>query len=239
MDKYVELVFVKKCIHLTPYCSGLIRRYEVPPAEDALSPESVLATSEDADEHQILRHQILLVSLAISMFVGAALSIWILVMDKFSGIYLFLVFLDGFLNLGQSIFTLALFGVNAKGIMIKVKYWARKLLYGREQLVLPPWEDLDQTTRAVSTMFIKHHLESCMTQVLHDIQVNMRQQRGVVSGQELVDWLQERGLVMSRQDGEVFGRHLLRGRVIRHVDNHLDFYDDKFVYTFQPVSEDQ
>ena len=149
------------------------------------------------------------------------------------------MFLDGFLNLGQSIFTLALFGVNAKGIVIKVKYWARKLLYGREQLVLPPWEDLDQTTRAVSTMFIKHHLESCMTQVLHDIQVNMRQQRGVVSGQELVDWLQERGLVMSRQDGEVFGRHLLRGRVIRHVDNHLDFYDDKFVYTFQPVSEDQ
>ena len=60
-------------------------------------------------------------------------------------------------------------------------------------------------------------------QVLHDIQVNMRQQRGVVTGQELVDWLQERGLVMSRQDGEVFGRHLLRGRVIRHVDNHLDF----------------
>lgn len=221
------------------YCSGLIRRYEVPPAEDALSPESVLATSEDADDHQILRHQILLLTLAISMFVGTALCIWTLVMDQFSGIYLELVFLDGFLNLGQSIFTLALFGVNAKGIVIKVKYWARKLFYGREQLVLPPWEDLDQTTRAVSTMFIKHHLEACMTQVLHDIQVNMRQQRGVVTGQELVDWLQERGLVMSRQDGEVFGRHLLRGRVIRHVDNHLDFYDDKFVYTFQPVSEDQ
>ena len=219
------------------YCSGLIRRYEVPPAEDALSPESVLQTSDD--DHQVLRHQVLLLTLAISMFVGAALCIWTLVMDQFSGIYLELVFLDGFLNLGQSIFTLALFGVDAKGIVIKVRSWARKLLYGREQLVLPPWEDLDATTRAVSTMFIKHHLEACMTQALHDISLNMRRHRGVISGQELVDWLQERGLVMSRQDGEVFARHLLRGRVIRHVDNHLDFYDDKFVYTFQPVSEDQ
>ncbi len=27
---------------------------------------------------------------------------------------------------------------------------------------------------------------------------------------------------------------LFRGRVIRHVDDHIDFYDDKFVYTFLP-----
>ena len=217
------------------YCSGLIRRYEVPPAEEALSPESILQTSEDSDDYQLLRHNILLLLLCISMFVGAALCIWTLVMDQFTGIYLELVFLDGFLNLGQSIFTLALFGVNAKGIVVKVKYYVRKLLYGREQIMLPPWEDLDQTTRAVSTMFIKHHMESCMSQVLHDLTVNMRLHRAVVTGQELVTWLQERGLVLSRQDGEVFGRHLLRGRVLRHVDNHLDFYDDRYVYTFQPV----
>merc|ERR1712025_216381 len=139
-------------------------------------------------------------------------------------------------NLGQSIFTLALFGVNAKGIVVKVKYYVRKLLYGREQIMLPPWEDLDQTTRAVSTMFIKHHMESCMSQVLHDLTVNMRLHRAVVTGQELVTWLQERGLVLSRQDGEVFGRHLLRGRVLRHVDNHLDFYDDRCILSNQWIS---
>jgi hypothetical protein len=27
---------------------------------------------------------------------------------------------------------------------------------------------------------------------------------------------------------------MFRGRVIRHVDDHIDFYDDKFVYTFLP-----
>ena len=184
--------------------------------------------------------------------VGAALCIWTLVMDQFSGIYLELVFLDGFLNLGQSLFTFALFGVNAKGIAIKLKYYARKVFYGRPQvteccslvpltnhlltiqIVLPPWEDLDQTTRAVSTMFIKHHLAVCMDQVLHDITHNMRQHHGVMTGAALVSWLLERGLVLSRQDGQQFGRHLLRGRVIRHIDNHLDFYDGNYIYTFLP-----
>ena len=116
------------------YCSGLISRYEVPPAEDVLSPESILNTSEDQDDQQIVHHQILLLLLCLSMFVGAALCIWTLVMDQFSGIYLELVFLDGFLNMGQSFFTFALFGVNAKGIAIKMKYYARKLFYGRPQV---------------------------------------------------------------------------------------------------------
>merc|ERR1712098_87535 len=184
-----------------------IQRYEVPPAEEALSPDSILNTNEDREDYQLIRHQLLLLLLSISMFVGAALCIWTLVMDEFTGIYLELVFLDGFLNLGQSIFTLALFGVNAKGIVVKVRYYARKLLYGREQILLPAWEDLEQTTRTISTMFIKHHVDTCMSQVLTDVTLNMRQYRG-----------------------------LLRGRVIRHVDNHLDFYDDKYLYTFQPVS---
>ena len=151
-------------------------------------------------------------------------------MDQFSGIYLELVFLDGFLNLGQSIFTLALFGINTKGIIIKIRYYCRKMIYGREEIMLPPWEDLDHTTRAVTTMFIKHHLAICMDQVQQDH--NRDTWRIVVTGTDLVSWLVERGLVLSRQDGQIFGRHLLRGRVIKHVDDHLDFYDEHYLYTF-------
>ena len=207
------------------YCSGLIRRYQVPPGEEALSPELGLG-SADVGDLQLLRHNLLLLALCISMFVGAALCIWTLVMDQFSGIYLELVFLDGFLNLGQSIFTFALFGVNARGIAIRLRRAARRAVYGREELLLPGWEDLDHTTRAVSTMFIKHHLAACMS--------DLGGARAGTSGTALVSWLLERGLVLSRQDGQAFGRHLLRGRVIRHVDNHLDFYDDRYLYTFQP-----
>lgn len=225
------------------YCSGLIRRYEAPPAEEAVNSDNI-AYSDEEDEWEIFQHNLLLLLLCVSMFVGAALCIWTLFMDQFSGIYLELVFFDGFLNLGQSIFTFALFGINIRALSRELSRHARRLLYGQEQLMLPPWEDLEPTTRAVSTMFIKHHLATAMDQVLHDglepgdgvrsLLVSLPA-GGVVQGDSLVTWLVERGLVHSRQDGETFGRHLLRGRVIRHVHNHLDFYDSKTLYTFSPA----
>ena len=206
------------------HCSGLLQRYEVPPGEEAVESDSDL---------QLTKHNLLLLLLSISMFVGAALCIWTLCMERMSGIYLELVFLDGFLNLGQSIFTFALFGINAGDLVIRARALGRRLLYGRDGVHLPPWEDLDSTTRAVSTMFIRHHLAACMEQVLGD----EGRWRGVVQGRHLVTWLVDRGLTHSRQDGEAFGRHLLRGRVIRHVEDHLDFYDDRFLYTFRPLEE--
>ena len=206
------------------HCSGLLQRYEVPPGEEAVESDSDL---------QLTQHNLLLLLLSISMFVGAALCIWTLCMERMSGIYLELVFLDGFLNLGQSIFTFALFGINAGDLVIRARALGRRLLYGRDEVHLPPWEDLDSTTRAVSTMFIRHHLATCMEQVLGD----EGRWRGVVQGRHLITWLVDRGLTHSRQDGEAFGRHLLRGRVIRHVEDHLDFYDDRFLYTFRPLEE--
>jgi len=204
---------------------GSLKRYKEP-----FSHANIFSSNVGAENPQLSRHNLLLLLLCISMFVGAALCIWTLVMDQFSGIYLELVFFDGFLNLGQSIFTFALFGINTKGLIIKIRYYCRKVIYGREQIMLPPWEDLDHTTRAVTTMFIKHHLAICMDQVQQDH--TKEEWRRVVTGTELVSWLVERGLVLSRQDGQIFGRHLLRGRVIKHVDDHLDFYDENYLYTF-------
>ena len=57
-------------------------------------------------------------------------------------------------------------------------------------------------------------------------------------GSQLVDWLLEVGLVRDRIGGQEYGRHLVKGRVIRHVDNHLDFYDDLFLYTFAPAERE-
>ena len=55
-------------------------------------------------------------------------------------------------------------------------------------------------------------------------------------GSELVDWLCEVDLAKGRQDAVAYARHLVKGRVIRHVDNYLDFYDDAFIYTFVPAN---
>jgi len=190
--------------------------------------QTTCAKNDDmtGDDPQLLRYNLLLLFLCISMFVGAALCIWTLIMDQFSGIYLELVFLDGFLNLGQSLFTFAFFGFNASGFLLTLRCQIRKLLFGQEKISLASWEDLDPTTKALSTMFIKHHIDVCRKQVL-------KPSSEAMSGQELVNWLLERGLVLSRQDGEVFGRHLLRARVIRHVDDYLDFYDEAYLYAFK------
>ena len=75
-------------------------------------------------------------------FKGIALCVWTLVMDGMSGIYLELVFLDGFLNFGQGLFAFAIFGFETRYIMLPIKSCFRRLMYGQDSLVLPRWEDL-------------------------------------------------------------------------------------------------
>lgn len=216
----------------------------MPPGEDAMSPDNVLGMNAavnsmsysdgTGDPLEMAQHTLLLLLLSVSMFVGGALCLWTLLMDGMSGIYLELVFLDGFLNLGQSLFTLALFGINTKGIYLKLRVLLRRIIYRRDKIQLPAWEDLAMEDRSASTIFIKHHVAACMEDILHDINQGLRRHLAAFYGTELVSWLLERGLAQTRQEGEMLGRQLLRGRVIRHVDDHIDFYDDKFVYTFLP-----
>jgi hypothetical protein len=79
---------------------------------------------------------------------------------------------------------------------------------------------------------MKHHIANCMESVVRDIRVRLNVQRAVFKGSDLVHWLLEVGLARDRFDAVVYGRHLVKGRVIRHVDNYLDFYDDAFLYRF-------
>ncbi|TRY74981.1 hypothetical protein TCAL_12136 [Tigriopus californicus] len=214
------------------YCSELLDNYDIPPVADAL-----ICRARYEDEHQILRHSLLLVSLSASMFVGIALCTWTLLMDSSSGIYLELVFLDGFLNLGQGIFALALFGFDSQYFLFPIQKFWRRLIYGQDSLVLPDWEDLDRTTKLYCQQFLRYHIEKCMESLLRDVRVRLTTYQAVFRGQELVDWLMEVGLSRDRNDALIYGRHLLKGRVIRHVEDHLDFYDDVFLYSFHPLRE--
>lgn len=92
------------------YNSSLLERYTVPPANEAIIIENL------SDDFDIVKHTILLLLLSFSMFVGIALCIWTLVMEQMSGIYVELVFLDGFLNFGQGLF---IKHVDSKGIGVK------------------------------------------------------------------------------------------------------------------------
>ena len=83
-------------------------------------------------------------------------------MTKVSGIYIELVFLDGFLNFGQGILTFVIFGLDTKYVLIPLRKYFRKIIYGKDSLVLPKWEDLDEETKRHSQQFLKHHLANCI-----------------------------------------------------------------------------
>jgi len=56
----------------------------------------------------------------------------------------------------------------------------------------------------------------------------------VFCGHELVDWLMLVGLARDRSEGVKYGRHLINGRVMRHVKDLHHFHDQPAFYTFLP-----
>lgn len=103
-------------------CQNIIERYE----EQTRRGLEPLEHTSDCDEHQTLKHTILLIILLCSMFVGLAVSIWTLVMEGMSGIYLELSFLDAFLNFGQGLIVLAVFiGDTSELLQPLIKFWRK------------------------------------------------------------------------------------------------------------------
>lgn len=99
---------------------------------------------------------------------GLALSIWTLVMEQMSGIYIELSFLDATLNFGQSIIVFAIFGIDTKEILLPLlKYW-RKLWYGANKLTLPTRDELSIETKHICDQFLTHHLEKCKADIAED-----------------------------------------------------------------------
>ena len=136
-------------------------------------------------------------------------------------------------RLGQGIITFACFGLEQQYVFVPILRRYRRLVYG-QLFHLPKWEELDEETKNCCGQFLKHHIPSCMDAIVRDIRVGLKVHRAVFKGPELVTWLVDVGLVNDRNSGVTYARHLINGRVIRHVDNNVDFYDDKFIYTFEP-----
>ncbi|XP_053674350.1 integral membrane protein GPR155 [Anopheles nili] len=209
-------------------CQSLIDRYREQ-ASDGLEP---LEYDKTGDEQQILRHMVLLILLLCSMFVGLSLSVWTLVMEGMSGIYVELTFLDAFLNFGQSIIVLAVFITDTGELLLPMmKFW-RKVWYGANLLQLPIWSELSSETRHVCDQFTTHHLENCRKAIAKDIRWRIKVYRRVFYGNVFVDWLLEVGLAKDRTDATHYARRLIDGRVLRHINNVYHFHDRNLLYTF-------
>lgn len=209
-------------------CQTLIQKYQEQ-SNNGLEP---LEFDETVDEHQTLKHTVLLILLLCSMFVSLALSVWTLVMEGMSGIYVELSFLDAFLNFGQSLIVLAVFITDTGELFIPVlKYW-RKLWYGANILQLPTYNELTPETLHICEQFTTHHLDSCRKTIAKDRRWRIRVYKKVFYGNEFVDWLIKVGLARDRMEANNYARRLIDGRVLRHINNVYHFYDKNLMYTF-------
>uniref|UniRef100_A0A182JSX1 DEP domain-containing protein n=1 Tax=Anopheles christyi TaxID=43041 RepID=A0A182JSX1_9DIPT len=209
-------------------CQSLIDRYREQ-ANDGLEP---VEYDKSGDQQQILRHMVLLILLLCSMFVGLSLSVWTLIMEGMSGIYVELTFLDAFLNFGQCIIVLAVFITDTGELLLPMmKFW-RKVWYGANLLQLPIWSDLSTETRHICDQFTTHHLEICRKAIAKDIRWRIKVYRRVFYGSVFVDWLLEVGLAKDRADATHYARRLIDGRVLRHINNVYHFHDRNLLYTF-------
>nr|CAI5834013.1 unnamed protein product [Callosobruchus analis] len=214
--------------HKREACYGIVKQYQEQ-IDDALE---YIEEEPESHEPQILRHTVLLILLLCSMFVGLALAIWTLVMEQMSGIYVELSFLDATLNFGQSIIVFAIFGLNSKEIVLPIlKYW-RKLWYGANTLSLPDWHELSAETKHICDQFVTHHLQRCRETIATDRRWRLKIYKNVFTGEQFVDWLIEVGLARDRIEAVNYARHLIEGKVLRHINSVYHFYDRNLLYTF-------
>lgn len=209
-------------------CRAVVGQYQQPIDED-LEP---IEEEPESHDPQILRHTVLLILLLCSMFVGLALSIWTLVMEQISGIYIELSFLDAILNFGQSVIVFIIFGLDVKEVALPIiKYW-RKIWYGANTLSLPAWDELGSDTKHICDQFISHHLQNCKSAIATDRRWRLTAYHDVFTGSQFIDWLIEVGLAMDRVQAVNYGRHLIEGKVLKHINGVYHFYDRNLLYTF-------
>ncbi|XP_055846955.1 integral membrane protein GPR155 [Episyrphus balteatus] len=209
-------------------CQAIIQQYE----EQARKGLEPLEFPKEGDEHQALKHTVLLIILLCSMFVSLAVSIWTLVMEGMSGIYLELSFLDAFLNFGQSLIVLAVFITDTSELLIPLgKYW-RKMWFGANMLTLPHWTSLSPETKHICEQFRNHHLENCKKDIATDKRWRIKVYHKVFYGTDFVNWLLEVGLAKDRLEGVHYAKHLVDGRVMRHINNVYHFEDRNLLFTF-------
>jgi Domain found in Dishevelled, Egl-10, and Pleckstrin (DEP) len=209
-------------------CQSLVQRYQ----EDSHNTLEPIEYDDNADSYQVLQHTVLLILLLCSMFVSFALTMWILIMEGISGIYIELKFLEAFLNFGQSIIVLACFISDTGELFARFILFASKVWYGADALKTPAWDDLPDETKHVCDQFATYHLEGCRKAIAKDKRWRIKVYKKVFYGTQFVEYLMEVGLARDRIEAVKYGKRLIDGRIMRHINKCHHFADKKLLYTF-------
>ncbi|XP_068618309.1 lysosomal cholesterol signaling protein isoform X2 [Battus philenor] len=181
---------------------------------------------------QLLRHTVLIIAYSLSMFIGITYTTWRVLRKDESGVFIEIEFFDIAVNNGQSLIMFALFGLNPQEIFVPFLRFLKNKWHGGTTVRLPPVEELSFETKHVCEQFIDHHLTRCQEAIAKDVRWRMRTYRGVFRGTSLVSWLINSGLANDEFEAVAYGRHLLDGRLISHVNNTYHFTNSPLLYTF-------
>lgn len=209
-------------------CQSLVQRYQ----ENSNIPLEPIEFDDQVDTYQVTQHTVLLILLLSSMFVSFAFTIWTLIMEGMTGIYVELSFLEACLNYGQSIIVLACFITNAGELFNPIIAFALKIWYGADALKTPAWDDLSDETKHVCEQFATYHLERCRKAIAKDKRWRIKVYKKVFYGTQFVDYLIEVGLAVDRKEAVKYGKRLIDGRIMRHINKCHHFADKKLLYTF-------
>ncbi|XP_071479654.1 lysosomal cholesterol signaling protein-like [Diadema antillarum] len=200
--------------------------------------EDVVALDE-AKNHQLGRHLVLLYLMVLSMIVAVSLCLWKLLGSTQSGIFLELSFLDCILNFGQGFFALAVFGFDTENVIMPVVRMFRRVIYGTEKVRLPRRNDLSPEVMMTCEQFKTHHMARCQDAIVTDLKYHLRTYRNVFRGSDLVDWLLEVGLAEGRSEATAYGTRLLLGQLLEHTHQEHHFHDSGLFYRFLLDEEEE
>ncbi|XP_063701379.1 lysosomal cholesterol signaling protein [Culicoides brevitarsis] len=209
-------------------CKSIIKNYKEQNRE-GLEP---LEDDSNTETIETMKHIVLLILLLCSMFVGLSISIWTLVMEGMSGIYVEITFLDAFLNFGQTLMVFAVFITDTGDMFSRIFKICKNMWCGSTTLNLPLWDELSFETKSICEQFTKHHLEHCRREIARNKRWRIQVYKNVFYGRDFVDWLVEVGLAKDRCDAVSYGKALIDGRIMRHTNNAYHFYDKNLLYTF-------
>lgn len=194
---------------------------------------SEIKLTKNDDVHQTTRHTFMLILLLCAMFVGLSLAVWTLVMEGMSGIYLELVYLDGFLNFGQSIIVLCCFFTNTIDLFMPLVKKYRQMRYGVVKNESNLQKTISAETQQICDQFKTYHLHVCAKEIAKDKRWCVRLYQHVFCGSVFIDWVLRVGLATDRVDAIEYATHLLDGRVMKPINNKVAcFSDTNILYSF-------
>lgn len=167
-----------------------------------------------------------------------SLSVWTLIMEGMSGIYIELSFLEAFLNFGQCILVSACFITDTDEFWkIASKYMRKMVQFNRnggsgQNHRANDYADNDAKTKIICEQFVLHHVENCKAAIGSDRFTHSHLYKEAFYGTTFVNWLITVGLAPDRREAITFANYLIDGGILHHINDVKNFYDRDIIYCF-------